>query len=475
MFKESATLDFHYNKIDEAALAFFRSIVGDDFVLTTGEHYEKYAKDETENLRFYPEAVAKPNTTAQVSALVRYCNEHKIPVYPRAAGTGLSANSLAIYGGLMITIERLNKIIEIDENNLQVTTEPGVITELLQNTVKEKGLFYPPDPSSRGTSFIGGNISCNSGGPRAVKYGVVKDYVLNLEVVLPNGEVMWTGANVLKNSTGYNFTHLFVGSEGTLGIVTKIVLKLIPHPKFNVIMLVPFTSMDQASAAVSAIFRAGITPSCLEFMERDAIDWVCNWLGDVTIPIADDVRANLLIELDGNDMDYIQKEAEYLYEVLTQFDCGEILFADSDAQKNDLWRMRRNVANAVKTTSVTIEEDTVVPRFYLPELLRHIKEVGKKYNFRSVCYGHAGDGNVHVRIIKDELSDDYWKNEVPKGVREIFEKVVALGGTISGEHGIGWVQRRFMDIKFPEFQMELMRGVKKVFDPNNIMNPGKVF
>jgi len=308
-----------------------------------------------------------------------------------------------------------------------------------------------------------------------VKYGVVKDYVLNLEVVLPNGEVMWTGANVLKNSTGYNFTHLFVGSEGTLGIVTKIVLKLIPHPKFNVIMLVPFTSMDQASAAVSAIFRAGITPSCLEFMERDAIDWVCNWLGDVTIPIADDVRANLLIELDGNDMDYIQKEAEHLYEVLTQFDCGEILFADSDAQKNDLWRMRRNVANAVKTTSVTIEEDTVVPRFYLPELLRHIKEVGKKYNFRSVCYGHAGDGNVHVRIIKDELSDNYWKNEVPNGVREIFEKVVALGGTISGEHGIGWVQRRFMDIKFPEFQMELMRGVKKVFDPNNIMNPGKVF
>lgn len=475
MFQEAKSLKFDYKKIDDKDIQHFTSIVGSQYLLTSGEQYEKYAKDETENLRFYPEVVLKPSSTQEISEVVKYCNQNKIAVYPRAAGSGLSANSLAIYGGVMLSIERLNRIIEIDENNLQVTTEPGVITEHLQNTVKEKGLFYPPDPSSRGTCFIGGNVACNSGGPRAVKYGVVKDYVLNLEVVLPTGEIMWTGANVLKNSTGYNFTQLFVGSEGTLGIVTKIVLKLIPHPKFNVVMLAPFTSMDQASAAVSAIFRAGITPSCLEFMERDAIDWVCRWLGDVTIPIEENIKANLLIELDGNDLDFINKEAEKLFEVLTEFECGEILFADSDAQKNDLWRMRRNVANAVKTTSVTIEEDTVVPRYFLPDILRHIKQVGVKYNFRSVCYGHAGDGNVHVRIIKDELSDEYWENEVPKGVREIFEKVVALGGTISGEHGIGWVQRRFMDIKFPEFQMELMRGVKKVFDPNNIMNPGKVF
>jgi glycolate oxidase len=375
----------------------------------------------------------------------------------------------------MLTIERLNKILKIDEQNLQVITEPGVITEHLQNTVKEKGLYYPPDPSSRGSSFIGGNVACNSGGPRAVKYGVVKDFVMNLELVLASGEVIWTGANVLKNSTGYNFTQLMVGSEGTLGIVTKIVLKLVPHPKFNLVMLAPFSSMEQAAGAVAAIFQAGIVPSCLEFMEREAIDWVCKWLGDVTIPIADDVRANLLIELDGNDMDVLYKESEKLYEVMTGFDCGEILFADSEAQKADLWRMRRNVANAVKTTAVTIEEDTVVPRFSLPVLMVHIKEVGKKYNFRSVCYGHAGDGNIHVRIIKDDLSDDYWKNEVPKGVREIFEKVVALGGTISGEHGIGWVQRRFMDVKFPAMQLDLMRGVKSVFDPNGILNPGKIF
>lgn len=475
MFQEAKTLSFDYQKITPADIDFFKKTIGEDYVLTQGEAIEKYAKDETENLRFYPEVVVKPLSAEEISAVVKHCNERKIPVYPRAAGSGLSANSLAVYGGVMVTIERLNRILEIDEKNLQVITEPGVITEHLQNTVREKGLFYPPDPSSRGTCFIGGNVACNSGGPRAVKYGVVKDYVLNLEVVLPSGEIMWTGANVLKNATGYNFTQLFVGSEGTLGIVTKIVLKLIPHPKFNVVMLVPFKTMDTAAAAVSAIFRAGIIPSCLEFMEREAIDWVCNWLGDVTIPIDDDITANLLIELDGNDMDTIQKEAEKLYDVLSAFESGEILFADSEAQKNDLWRMRRNVANAVKTTSVTIEEDTVVPRYHLPELLRHIKEVGKKWNFRSVCYGHAGDGNVHVRIIKDNLSDEYWKNEVPNGVREIFQKVVELGGTISGEHGIGWVQRRFMDIKFPEWQMELMRGIKRVFDPNNIMNPGKVF
>ena len=465
----------HYKKIDNTDIEFFRSVIGEAYVITSHDGLTKYAKDETEYLTFYPEVVLKPANTDEISKVMKYCNEHLIPVSARAAGTGLSGNSLCIYGGVMLTIERLNKILNIDEQNLQVTTEPGVITEHLQNTVKEKGLYYPPDPSSRGSSFLGGNVACNSGGPRAVKYGVVKDFVLNLEVVLASGEVIWTGANVLKNSTGYNFTQLMVGSEGTLGIITKIVLKLVPHPKFNLVMLAPFTSMEQAAGAVAAIFQAGIVPSCLEFMERDAIDWVCKWLGDVTIPIEDDVRANLLIELDGNDMDVLYKESEKLYEVMTGFDCGEILFADSDAQKADLWRMRRNVANAVKTTSTTIEEDTVVPRFYLPQLMVHIKEVGKKYNFRSVCYGHAGDGNIHVRIIKDDLTDDYWKNEVPKGVREIFEKVVELGGTISGEHGIGWVQRRYMDIKFPAMHIELMRQVKAVFDPRGVLNPGKIF
>jgi glycolate oxidase len=210
-------------------------------------------------------------------------------------------------------------------------------------------------------------------------------------------------------------------------------------------------------------------------MEREAIEYVMAYLGDVKIALAADTRATLLIEVDGNDMEVIQKDCERIYEVLSQFEAGEILFADSDAQKADLWRMRRNIANAVKKTNITVEEDTVVPRADLPELLKHIKEIGKKYNFRSVCYGHAGDGNVHVRILKDQLTDDYWKNEVPKGIREIFEKVVALGGTISGEHGIGRIQIPYMDIKFRQLQLDLMRNIKRVFDPNTILNPGKIF
>ncbi len=465
----------NYKRIAEADLEHFKKIAGNDFVFTDAANIEKYSRDETDGCAFPPEVVIKPKSVEEISAIVKYCNENLIPVSPRAAGTGLSANSLCVHGGVMLSVERMNNILQIDERSLQVTVEPGMITEALQNTLQEKGLFYPVDPSSRGSCFIGGNVACNSGGPRAVKYGVVKDFVLNLEVVLPSGEIMWTGANTLKNSTGYNLTQLFVGSEGTLGIITKIVLKLLPYPKFNNVMLAPFKSMDDASAAVSAVFRAGIIPSCIEFMERDAVEYVMKFLGDVTIPFADDTHATLLIEVDGNDIDAIQKDCEKIYEVLTQFEVGEILFADSEAQKIDLWRMRRNIAYAVKKTNVTVEEDTVVPRADLPELLKHIKAVGKKYNFRSVCYGHAGDGNVHVRILKDELTDEYWKNEVPKGIREIFEKVVALKGTISGEHGIGWFQIPYMDIKFSSMQIDLMRNIKRVFDPNNIMNPGKVF
>ncbi|HNJ96267.1 MAG TPA: FAD-binding protein, partial [Ferruginibacter sp.] len=245
-------------------IASFQRITGEQFVFTDAESLDKYAHDETENLHFLPGVVIKPRTAEEISAIMRICNEHHIPVTPRGAGTGLSGGALPHRGGVLLSMERMNSILEIDERNLQVITEPGVITEVLQNAVKEKGLFYPPDPSSRGSCFIGGNIAENSGGPKAVKYGVVKDYVLNLEVVLPNGDIIWTGANVLKNSTGYNLTQLIVGSEGTLGIVTKIVLKLLPHPKYDLLMLVPFNSLEKAGEAVSAIFRAGFTPSAME-------------------------------------------------------------------------------------------------------------------------------------------------------------------------------------------------------------------
>jgi glycolate oxidase len=406
---------------------------------------------------------------------MKFCFEEQIPVTPAGARTGLSGGALPTHGGILLSMEKFNRILEIDENNHQVITEPGVITQVLQDAVKEKGLFYPPDPASKGSCFIGGNISENSGGPKAVKYGVTKDYVLNLEVVLPNGEVIWTGANVLKNATGYNLTQLIVGSEGTLAIVTKIVLKLIPHPTNDMLMLVPFFDAQKACEAVAAIFKSGYTPSGLEFMERDALIYTKDFIGESSINIGENHAAHLIIEVDGFDPEQLMKDCEGILNVLENFETDEILFADSEAQKNALWSLRRKAGEAVKSQSIYKEEDTVVPRYALPELLGHIKRIGKKYGFQSVCYGHAGDGNLHVNILKGDLSDEQWENELPIAIRELFTEVIKLGGTISGEHGIGLVQKPFMDIAFPEVTLNLMREIKRVFDPKNILNPGKIF
>ena len=453
----------------------FKKIVGEQYVFVDEEVLSNYAHDETEDLHFLPDVVLKPANAGEISAILKICNQYKIHVTPRGAGTGLSGGALPHLGGVLLSIERLNRIIEIDERNLQVVTEPGVITEVLQDAVKAKGLFYPPDPSSRGSCMIGGNIAENSGGPKAVKYGVVKDYVLNLEVVLPTGEIIWTGANVLKNATGYNLTQLVVGSEGTLGIVTKAVLKLIPLPKHDLLMLVPFKNSENACAAVSAIFMAGYTPSAMEFMERDALEWVMRFVDNSIVPIEDDIQAHLLIEVDGNDMDVLMKDVEGICEIVMQFDSGEILFADDAQQKAELWKLRRRVGEAVKSHSIYKEEDTVVPRAELPVLLKGIKEIGNKYGFHSVCYGHAGDGNLHVNIIKGDLTDEQWNGSLKKGIVEIFQLVKQLGGTISGEHGIGLVQKEYLNIVFVEIQMRLMRQIKKIFDPNNILNAGKIF
>ena len=462
---------------DKKIIAFlddFKSIVGQDHVLYDAESLDKYAHDETEDLYYLPELVIKPRSPAEISNILKLCNKHRIPVTPRGGGTGLSGGALPHRGGIVLSTERLNSIVHIDERNLQVITEPGVITEVLQDAVKEKGLFYPPDPSSRGSCFIGGNIAENSGGPKAVKYGVVRDYVLNLEMVLPTGEIIWTGANVLKNATGYNLTQLVVGSEGTLGIVTKIVFKLIPHPKYDLLMLVPFSSAENACASVSAIFRAGFTPSGLEFMERDALDWVTRFT-DSNMAIPDNVQAHLLIEVDGNHQELLMQEMEAIAALMTEFDCGEILFADDAQQKAELWKLRRRVGEAVKAHSIYKEEDTVVPRAELPVLLKGVKAIGTRYGFHSVCYGHAGDGNLHVNIIKGNLTDEEWNGSLKDGIREIFELVKTLGGTISGEHGIGLVQKEYMNIIFDETQMRLMREIKRLFDPNGILNAGKIF
>ena len=463
-----------YKKINIDDLAVLKEIVGTDFVFSDEDKLLEYSSDETEDLSYPPEVVLKPKTTEEISKIITYCNDKLISITPCGARTGLSGGSLPIKGGIALSTERLNSIIEIDERNLQAKVEPGVINQVFRDAVEEKGLFYPPDPASKGSCFLGGNLAENSGGPKALKYGVTKDYVLNLEVVLPTGEIIWTGANVLKNSTGYNLTQLMIGSEGTLGIITKIVFKLIPLPTKDITMLAPFSSAEKACEAVSAVFRAGITPSALEFIERDAIDWTIKYT-DVEIQILEDVQAHLLVEVDGNDIDLLYKDCEKIAEVMEQFDCGEILLADSESQKEQLWKLRRSVGEAVKANSVYKEEDTVVPRAELGKLLIGVKEIGAKYGFKSVCYGHAGDGNLHVNIIKGEMSDSDWNNKLTFGIREIFELTKNLGGTISGEHGIGLVQKEYLGIVLSDKNIELQKGIKKLFDPNLILNPGKIF
>jgi glycolate oxidase len=452
----------------------FKRIVGEGFVLQDPGAMHVYGHDETEELHYMPELVIKPRTADEIGDLLRLCNQFRIPVTPRGAGTGLSGGALPQLGGVVISTERMNTILTIDEENLQVVTEPGVITEVLQDAVKERGLFYPPDPSSRGSCFIGGNIAENSGGPKAVKYGVVKDYVLNLQVVLPTGEIIWTGANVLKNSTGYNLTQLIVGSEGTLGIVTRIVLKLIPLPKYELLLLAPFRSLEMAGEAVGAIFRAGFTPSALELVEKDALI-ITGRFTDSVLPVGEDTEAHLLVEVDGNHQEALLSEIEAIAGVLTGHGSGEVFFADDAQQKAELWKVRRRVAEAVKAEGYTIEEDTVVPRAALPALIRGVKALGKEFGFHAVCYGHAGDGNLHIRIRKEGVSNSQDDPEVIKGLRALFGLVHSLGGTISGEHGIGLVQKGFLDIVFSESQLNLMRGIKRVFDPNNILNAGKIF
>lgn len=456
------------------------AIVGKENIILDQEKRLDYGHDETEDYSFLPDIVVKPRTPEEISAILKLCNEQLIPVTPRGAGTGLAGSALPVQKGIILSMERFNSILSIDELNLQATVEPGVITEVFQNAVKEKGLFYPPDPASRGSCFLGGNLSNNSGGPKAVKYGVTRDYVLNLQVVLPTGEIIWTGANVLKYSTGYNLTQLICGSEGTLGVITKVVFKLRGYPQKNVLMLIPFTTSEEACRAISAIFVAGITPSGMEFFEREAVTRTVEYCekvlnSPVTTQFPENMDAYLLCELDGNDEEVLMRDAERVMQVVENFQVGEVLFAESNAQKDELWKVRKNVSPAVNWYTLTKSDDVVVPRANLPKLIAGIKAIGREYNFNTVCFGHLGDGNLHVNILREDISDEDWETKIPEGIGEIFKLTVRLGGTLSGEHGIGIAKKPYMPIALGEVNLNLMRGIKKVFDPNGILNPGKIF
>ena len=475
LLKKYPTMPSKPTSLAPDQLQSLEALVGPEHVLTSSEHRLTYGKDQTLDWVYPPAAVVRPANAQEVSAVLRWAYAQNIPVTPRGAGTGLAGGALPVTGGLVVSTERLNQILDLDVANLQVTTEPGVLTQVLQETVEAQGLYYPPDPSSRGSSYIGGNVATNAGGPRAVKYGVVKDYVINLQVVLPQGDLIWTGAHTLKNSTGYQLTQLLVGSEGTLGIITQIVLKLLPRPHHNLLLLASFGSVQQASAAVSAIFRAGVVPSALEFMERRALELAAAYVG-TSAPLGEDVQAQLLIEVDGNHLDSLYADCETLDQVLQAHDCLEVLFADDAATQNKLWTLRRNLNPAIKQHAKAMKKaDTVVPRAALPELLAAIHRIGAEHGIRAVNYGHAGDGNVHVTLMQEEQSDEHWAAHAPVALRAIFEAVADLRGTISGEHGIGYLQKEHLPLVFSPAALQLQRAIKQAFDPKGLLNPQKLF
>jgi glycolate oxidase len=462
-----------YNKVSVEIVEKLKKIVGDEFVILDEESLKLYSKDYTENLSFNPEVIVKPQTTIQVSEILKVANLEMIPVVPRGGGTGLSGGALPIYGGICLSMEKFNKIFEIDKENFQAIVEPGVITQILMEECEKQDLYYPPDPSSKGSSFLGGNLAECSGGPRAVKYGVTKDYVLGLEFVTPTGEIINSGARVLKNVTGYNLTQLLIGSEGTLGVITKIIFRLIPLPRKRKLMLAAYNSIEECAKTVAKIFQAGITPSALELMEKSAIKAAENQLGK-KFPNTE-AEAQLLIEVDGNYEESIDKDIESIAEIVSDQGAFDIILAEDQNKMNELWALRRCIGEAVKSISEYKEEDTVVPRSKIPELIKGVKEISGRYGITTICYGHAGDGNVHVNILKDKSDDSVWEKDLDTAIREIFKLTVSLGGTISGEHGIGYSQKSYLSIALGQQEIALMKSIKKTMDPNNIMNPGKIF
>ncbi len=461
-----------FQKVTNDVIERLRAIAGAENVAV--DEIEKYGHDETEDFWFPPEVVVRPRTADEVSRVMRLATERRLPVTPQAARTSLSGGALPVHGGIALSVERMNRILEIDAENLFVVTEPGVVTQTLQEEVEKRGLFYGPDPASRGSCMIGGNIAHNAGGPRALKYGVTKDWVYGLEVVLPNGEIIRTGGKLLKNVTGYNLTQLFVGSEGTLGIVTQATLKLIPRPRFNKTMLAPFPSVVAAATAVTKIFAAQIIPCACEYMEQSAVEAAERRRGS-KFPGSEGAAAMLLVEVDGSDESLCERELEKIAELCLAAGAPDVFLATDPEKRATIWAMRRSIGEAVKSLSAYREEDTVVPRARLPELVAAIREVAAKHGITAIAYGHIGDGNIHVNLLRMGMSDADWSRKLEPAVRELFERTVALGGQITGEHGVGFVQRNYMTIPFPPAYLDQLRAVKKAFDPNGIMNPGKVF
>jgi len=466
-----------YHRLTPEITAELKGIVGRKNVITSEDKLAAYSHDETPSeYAHFPEVVVLPRTVEEISSIIKLANRELIPVTPRAGGTGLSGGAIPVYGGILLSVERMNRILEIDYENMMVVVEPGVVTSEINVPLIEKGLFYAGYPMSLESCFIGGNIAEDAGGGKAVKYGVTSRYVMGLELVTPTGDIVQLGGKLVKDVTGYNLKQLVVGSEGTLGIVTKIILKLIPLPKSVVDLLVLFEDTESAIRLVPRIMmETGITPTSIEYMDQLSVKTSCEHLNE-HLPY-EEAGAMLLIEVDGNRQEVVEADAEAIGELCLDNGAIEVYVADNFTTRERVWNVRKNMNEALRVVSpVMTDEDTVVPVEKIPVFVKGVERISGKYGVVITNFGHAGDGNLHPTLLKDpDWSMEKWHEIEKQVLKEMYHLCRELGGKISGEHGIGCKRKPYLDIVTSEAEIEMMRKIKKALDPNNIMNPGKIF
>lgn len=461
-----------FAKVTGEDLAFFESILPGR-VFSGGNVSSDYEHDEMTIYGLYaPEAVLLAQNTDEISAVLRYCCQKGIAVTPRGAGTGLCGGCVAVRGGIVLSTERMKRVLEVDEKNMTATVEPGVLLMEFPKALEGTGLFYPPDPGEK-TATMGGNAMTNAGGMRAVRYGVTRDYVLGMEVVLSSGKILTLGGKNVKTSSGYSLIDLLVGSEGTLGILTKLTVKLIPEPKANISLLIPFDDLDTCIGAVPAVLGCGCEPTAVEFMEREVIACAETYLGKQFPDASAD--AYLLVRLDGASVEALRPAMDRLTDLALSIGARDVLLADTDERKESIWNARGAFLEAIKNSTTVMDEcDVVVPRERIADFVRQSGQIGREAGVRICSFGHAGDGNLHIYACKDAMEDQAWAKALEQVMDRLYEAARNLGGEVSGEHGIGHAKREFLRESLGETQMALMRGIKSVFDPAGILNPGKV-
>jgi glycolate oxidase len=468
-----------YSPVTPAIVEELQSIVGEKYVVfADAEKLQPYSHDEIPEARYahMPEALVRPRTAAEIAAVMKLANRQRIPVTPRGAGSGLSGGAVPVHGGIVLLVDRMNSVLELDKANMMITVEPGVVTNEINELIKPDGLFYAGYPMSLETCYIGGNVAENAGGGKAVKYGVTGRYVTGLEFVTPTGEIVQLGGKRIKDVTGYNLIQLLVGSEGTLGIFTRITLKLIPLPRSSVDLLCLFKTAEEAISAVPEIMTAGgIIPTAIEFMDRTSVQAACEYLNE-SIPYRD-AGAMLLITVDGADEAQVQAEYETIGELCMSAGATEVYVADNHTTSERIWRVRRNIAEAFKIVSPHQSlEDIVVPIAAIPKVVSALGELARKYDITIPCYGHAGDGNLHATpVMNPAWTMQQWQSVLPEVLRDLYKLTAELGGTISGEHGIGHKRKAYLGLVLAEPAIELMRAIKRAWDPGNVLNPGKIF